>query len=178
MSFGKMPQPWYKANGYFFDNDINPEGIICPLCERPVLRNAYGMWLSERSTASDASLFGGQLGLTGTVGPVKLTGALGYFDVGAVRGEVTTTNTTVPCTANTTFFGGPQGNTTVLNANGCPVLANDYNMIEAIGQLEFTIANQPLQAWVQFIQNQEVDDLDTGWLAGFNWGKASNPAQL
>jgi hypothetical protein len=73
------------------------------------------------------------------------------------------------------FFGGPQGNTTVLNANGCPVLANDYNMFEAIGQAEFTIADQPLQFFAQFIQNQEVDDLDTGWLTGFNWGKASNP---
>ena len=177
MSFGKMPQPWYKVSGYFFDNDINPEGISARFASGPFFANAYGMWLSERSTASDASLFGGQLGLTGTVGPAKLTGAVGYFDVGAVRGEVTTTNT-VPCTANTSFFGGPQGNTTVLDADGCRVLANDYNMIEALGQLELTIANQPLQAWVQFIQNQEVDDLDTGWLAGFNWGKASNPGSF
>jgi outer membrane murein-binding lipoprotein Lpp len=178
MSFGKMPQPWYKANGYFFDNDINPEGISAKYAGGLFFANAFGYYLAERSSASDASLFGGQLGLTGAVGPVKLTGALGYFDVGALRGEVTTTNTTVPCTANTSFFGGPQGNTTVLNANGCPVLANDYNMIEAIGQLELTIANQPLQAFVQFIQNQEVDDLDTGWLAGFNWGKASNPGSF
>ena len=94
MSFGKMPQPWYKANGYFFDNDINPEGISVRYAGGLFFANAFGYYLSERSTASDASLFGGQLGLTGTVGPVKLTGALGYFDVGAVRGEVTTTNTT------------------------------------------------------------------------------------
>ena len=89
--------------------------------------------------------------------------------------KLTTIDTRSRARANTTFFGGPQGNTTVLNANGCPVLVNDYNMIEALGQAEFTIGNQPLQACVQFIQNQEVDDLDTGWLAGFNWGKASNP---
>ena len=89
-----MPQPWYKVSGYFFDNDINPEGIAARFASGPFFANAYGMWLSERSTASDAPLFGGQLGLTGTVGRVKLTGALGYFDVGAVRGEVTTTNTT------------------------------------------------------------------------------------
>ena len=42
MSFGKMPQPWYKVYGYFFDNDINPEGIQRPVRGRPVLRNAFG----------------------------------------------------------------------------------------------------------------------------------------
>jgi outer membrane murein-binding lipoprotein Lpp len=174
MSFGKMPQPWYKVSGYFFDNDINPEGISARFASGPFFANAFGMWLSERSTADDATLVGGQFGLTGQFGGVKLTGAVGYFDVGSVRGQVTTTNT-VPCTANGAFFGGPQGNTTVLNGAGCPTLVNDYNMIEALAQAEFTIANQPLQIFAQYIQNQEVDDLDSGYLAGFNWGKASNP---
>ena len=174
MSFGKMPQPWYKVTGYFFDNDINPEGISARFASGPFFAHAFGYYLSERSTATDATLLGGQLGLTGQIGGMKLTGALGYFDVGAVEGEVTTTNT-IPCTANTAFFGGPQGNTTVLNAAGCPTLANDFNMMEALAQAEFTIANQPLQIFAQYIQNQEANDLDTGWLAGFNWGKASNP---
>jgi hypothetical protein len=175
MSFGKMPQPWYKVSGYFFDNDINPEGISARIGTGPFFANAFVMALSERSTASDASLVGGQLGLTGQVGGVKLTGALGYFDVGSVEGEVTTASTTIPCTANPAFFGGPQGNTTVANGAGCATLANDFNMIEAVAQAEFTIANQPLQVWGQYIQNDAADDLDTGWLAGFNWGKASNP---
>ena len=61
------------------------------------------------------------------------------------------------------------------NLAGCATLVNDFNMIEAVAQAEFTIANQPLQIFAQYIQNEEADDLDTGWLAGFNWGKASNP---
>ncbi len=178
MTFGKMPQPWYKVSGYFFDNDINPEGISARYTGGLFFANAFGMWLSERSTASDATLFGGQLGLAGEIGPMKLTGALGYFDVGTVEGEITTTNTTLGCTANTAFFGGAQGNTTNTNGAGCAFLANDFNMIEALAQAEFTIAEQPLQIWAQFIQNNEADDLDTGWLAGFNWGKASNPQHV
>jgi hypothetical protein len=174
MSFGKMPQPWFKASGYFFDNDINPEGIAARYAAGPVFAHAFGYYLSERSSASDATLLGGQLGLAGQLGGVKLTGALGYFDVGAVQGAVTTTNTT-PCTANPAFFGGPQGNTTVLNGAGCPTLLYDFNVIEAQAQAEFTLANQPLQVFAQYFQNQEADELDTGWLAGFNWGKASGP---
>ena len=106
---------------------------------------------------------------------MKLTGAVGYFDVGSVQGEVTTTSATPACTANPAFFGGPQGNTTGREPLGCPTLVNDFNMIEAVAQAEFTIADQPLQIFAQYIQNEEADDLDTGWLAGFNWGKASNP---
>jgi hypothetical protein len=175
MSFGKMPQPWYKVSGYFFDNDINPEGISARFATGPFFANAFGMWLSERSTANDATLLGGQAGLTGQLGGVKLTGALGYFDVGSVQGEVTTASTSIPCTANTAFFGGPQGNTTVADAAGCATLASDFNMLEALAQAELAIAGQPLQVWAQYIRNNEADDLDTGWLAGFNWGKASNP---
>ncbi len=35
MSFGKMPQPWYKVSGYFFDGDINPEGIAARYATGP-----------------------------------------------------------------------------------------------------------------------------------------------
>jgi len=175
MSFGKMPQPWYKVTGYFFDGDINPEGISARYSSGPFFAHAFGMWLSERSTSNDATLLGGQLGMTGQIGGVKLTGALGYFDVGSVQGQVTTLSTSTPCANNTAFFGGPQGNTTVTDLAGCPVLLNDYNMIEALAQAELTIAGQPLQVFAQYIQNQEADDLDSGYLAGFNWGKASNP---
>jgi regulator of replication initiation timing len=175
MSFGKMPQPWYKVSGFFFDGDITPEGISARYATGPFFANAYGMWLSERSSANDATLLGGQAGLTGQVGAVKLTGAVGYFDVGSVEGEITTANTTLGCSNNTAFFGGAQGNTTIANGAGCSTLANDFNMIEALAQAELTVANQPLQVYAQFIQNAEVDDLDTGWMAGFNWGKASSP---
>jgi hypothetical protein len=113
--------------------------------------------------------------LTGNIGGMKLTGAVGYFDVSSVEGKITTTNTALGCTANTVFFGGAQGNSTVANGAGCATLLNDFNMVEALAQAEFTVANQPLQFWGQYIQNNEADELDTGWLAGINWGKASNP---
>jgi len=175
MQFGKMPQPWYKVAGYLFDNDINPEGIAVRYAGGPFFANAFGYYLSERSTASDATLLGGQLGVTGNLGGVKLTGAVGYFDVGSVQGQVTTLSTSTPCVNNTAFFGGPQGNTTVLNGAGCPTLLNDYNMIEGTAQAEFSLSSQPVQIYAQFVQNQEAQDLDTGYLAGFNFGKAGNP---
>lgn len=175
MSFGKMPQPWFKASWYSFDGDLTPEGIAARYATGPFFAHAFSYWLSERSTANDATLLGGQLGMVGQLGGVKLTGALGYFDVGSVQGEITTASTSIPCTNNGAFFGGAQGNTTVADALGCARLVNDYNMVEALAQAEFSIGSQPVQVFAQAVQNQEADDLDTGWFAGFNFGKAGNP---
>ncbi len=175
MQFGKMPQPWQKVGTYFWDNDITPEGISARYANGIFFANTFGFWLSERSTASDVSMFGGQFGLTGTLAGAKFTGAVGYFDVGGVYGEVTTTSTTPVCTANPAFFGGPQGNTTTRNAAGCPVLANDFNMVEGLVQAEFALAEQPLTIFAHYIQNLEADELDTGYAAGFTFGKAGNP---
>lgn len=175
MSFGKMPQPWYKASGFFFDGDITPEGIAARYSGGPVFATAYGYWLSERSSASDATLLGGQLGVTGELGGVKLTGALGYFDVGSVQGEITTASAAIPCLNNPAFYNGAQGNSTFLDVSGCQRLLYDFNVIEAQGQAEFAVADRPLQLFAHFFRNTEADDLDTGWFAGFNWGKAANP---
>jgi hypothetical protein len=175
MSVGKMPQPWQKVGAYFWDGDITPEGIALKYASGPFFANAFGFWLSERSTANDSTLLGGQVGLTGQLGGAKLTGAIGYYDVGTVRGEVTTLSTSIPCAPNTTFFGGPQGNSSVLDGDGCPTLLYDFNMVEALAQAEFAIGSQPFTIFAQYIQNQEADDLDTGYAAGFTFGKASNP---
>lgn len=175
MTFGKMPQPWFKPNGFFWDADMNPEGIAARYTTGPFFAHAFGYWLSERSTANDATLLGGQLGMTGQLGGVKLTGALGYFDVGAVQGEITTASTSIPCANNGAFFGGSQGNTTFTDALGCARLLNDYDMIDVSALAEFNLGEQPVQLFAQAIRNQAVDDLDTGWLAGFVYGKAGSP---
>ncbi len=175
MQFGKMPQPWQKVSSYLWDNDITPEGIAVKYASGHFFANTFGFWLSERSAASDATLLGGQLGLTGNLGDAKLTGAVGYYDVGSVQGKVTTTSTTIPCTANTAFFGGPQGNTTVPDGAGCATLANDFNLIDALVQAELNIAERPLTLFAHYLQNQEADDLDTAYAAGFTFGKASDP---
>lgn len=174
MTFGKMPQPWFRATGFFWDSDITPEGIAARYSSGPVFAHAFGYWLSERSAASDATLLGGQLGMRGQLGGVKLTGALGYFDVGAVQGEITTANAGIPCVNNPAFFGGPQGNSTVPDGNGCATLLYDFDMIEAVGLAEFDLGDRPVQLVAQAIQNREADDLDTGWMAGFTYGKAAD----
>ena len=179
LMFGKMPQPFVKTGSYFWDNDITPEGIAAKFARGPFFATAYGFWLSERSAATDATLLGAQIGMTGNVGGAKLTGAVSYYDVGAVQDEITTfraaSSTATACAFNTAFFGGPQGNTTVADADGCAHLLNDYNMIQALVQAEMKVGSQPLTLFADYIQNQEADDLDKGYALGVTLGKASNP---
>jgi hypothetical protein len=175
---GKMPQPFAKTGSFFFDNDITPEGLAAKFARGPFFGSAFGFWLSERSTARDATLLGAQIGLTGNVGSARLTGAIGYYDVGSVQGEITTfraaSGTTPQCSSNTAFFGGSLGNTTVSDADGCSHLLNDFDMIHALVQAEMKVGSQPLTLFGDYIQNQEADDLDKGYALGFTLGKASN----
>jgi type II secretory pathway pseudopilin PulG len=173
VQLGKMAQPWAKVPSYFFDNDITPEGGAVKFTHGAFFASAFGYWLSERAAAADATLLGAQLGMTGNVGAAKLTGAIGYFDVGAVEGEQTAQPTGCTSTFNNVFFGGSQGNSTV-TVGGCPFLANDFNLIDALVQAEMKVGTQPLVLFAEYLQNQEASDLDTGYSAGFVVGKASN----
>jgi len=172
--FGKMPQPWQRVGSYVWDGDITPEGMAAKFSRGAFFGSAFGYYLSERSSANDATLLGAQIGMTGNLGAAKLTGAIGYYDVGSVQGEITTTSTTTGCTANSAFFGGPQGNTTI-PVGVCATLAHDFNMLDAILQAEFSLGAQPLNLFAHYLQNQEAEDLDSAYALGFTWGKAGNP---
>jgi hypothetical protein len=161
LQLGKMPQPWQKVGSYFWDGDITPEGASLGYSSGPFFANAFGYWLQERSSASESTLTGAQLGFKGDLGPAKLTAAVGYFDVGAVQGASVLSGP---------FFEGSQGNTTVAD-----LLAYDFNMVEVLAQAEFTAGSMPLVLFADYIQNQDADELDTGYSAGITLGKAGNP---
>lgn len=171
---GKMPMPWQRVGSFMWDGDLTPEGIALKYASGPFFASAFGYQLSERSSSSDATLSGAQLGLVGTAGAAKLTGAIGYFNVGALQGKVTAVPAGCGSSLNNAFFGGAQGNTTVTVA-GCPRLANDFNMVEALGQAEFKLGAMPLVFFVDYVQNQEANDLDTAYAGGVTFGKASAP---
>ena len=45
---GKMPQPWVRTAGYFWDNDLTPEGAA--------VKFAYGPWFGSSPWANIASM--------------------------------------------------------------------------------------------------------------------------
>lgn len=175
VQLGKMPQPFQKVPTYFWDSDITPEGGALRFSRGALFASAYGYWLQESATTSDANWIGAQLGLRQSFGDaLTLTGAVHYYDIGAVQNEITTTTTAPPCVANNAFFGGPQGNTTQTVA-GCERLLNDYNIVEASAQADLKAGSVPLSIYASAAQNTEAAELDTAIAGGFTLGHAKEP---
>jgi hypothetical protein len=174
VQLGKMPYAFQRVPSYFWDGDITVEGGQVKYAGGPFFGSVFGYWLQETGPTSDANMVGAQLGLKGDLGGMKWSVAGMYYDLGAVQGEVTAQPAGCATPFNTTFFGGAQGNSTV-TVGGCPLLLNDFNVWEALAQLDFTLGSLPLTVFANYAQNTEATELDTAAAAGFTLGRASNP---
>jgi FtsZ-binding cell division protein ZapB len=168
---GKMKQPFFKpGQSLFWDGDINPEGLAVGFNRGIYFGTAYNYWLNEVSgpettVTSDAMMHGLQVGARLPVGASTLTLAAHYYDLSAAQGRAPFYNNS------------SNGNTTINISSGTStvaVLANDYQVINLGAEFNTMLGKLPLQLWADVAQNQDADDLDTGWSAGVLFGKAGN----
>ncbi|MCC6171964.1 MAG: putative porin [Gammaproteobacteria bacterium] len=188
LTAGKMRYPWVRTGSYFYDGDVNPEGVAVNYQQGAtgVFASAWVSRLSERGALADSNLFGAQLGWRGTFGDGgRVMLAAGYFDHGAVEGySVIQTGTAGG------FFGNSTTTSTAICRSGqSPCLANDYDVVELLGEVQFKLGSQPLTLFVDYANNGAADyrfvstnptanippGLDTAYSAGFTYGRASNP---
>jgi hypothetical protein len=174
VQLGKMPMPWMRTSAYAWDSDLTPEGGALKFTQGPFFASAFGYWLSERVAGSDATLLGGQLGMKTQVNDVNLSLAGGYFDVGAVQGQVTANSGGCTQPFNPAFFNGAQGNST-FTAGGCPMLLNDFDVVDLLAQADFKAGSWPMSVYAELIRNVAADDFDTGYSLGFRIGRAVEP---
>jgi len=120
---------------------------------------------AETAFTADASMAGAQLGARIPVGSSTLTLAAHYYDLSAAQLKV-------PAPV---YNNNANGNTTV-NIGTPPqiALANDYEVIDVLAQLNLTLGTLPLQIWVEGVQNQDPQELETAYAAGFLLGGAAN----
>ena len=61
---GKMRYPWVRTQSYFFDNDVNPEGVAVAWQQGAtgLFGSAFYTGLAERATAADSRMVGAQFG--------------------------------------------------------------------------------------------------------------------
>lgn len=190
---GKMRYPWVRTSSYFFDNDINPEGIAAnwQQAANGFFGSVFLTQFAERSTAADSGMTGAQFGWrwARTDGSrVLIAGA--YYDHAAVRGY----NPFQGASSSSAGLGS-YGNSTTTSATICrkavaaggACLANDYNVIELLGEYQFNVGEQPLLLFANVAQNTAADysitttstattipkGLDTAYAAGFTYGRAN-----
>ncbi|MBM4232336.1 MAG: hypothetical protein FJ184_16695, partial [Gammaproteobacteria bacterium] len=190
---GKMRYPWARTSSYFFDNDINPEGVAAnwQQAANGFFGSVFLAQFAERATAADSGMVGAQIGwrwLRSDGSRVLIAGA--YYDHTAVRGY----NPFQGASASSAGLGS-YGNSTTTNAAICrravttggSCLANDYNVIELLGEYQFNIGEQPLLLYANVAKNTVADysitttssattiprGLDTAYAIGFNYGRAN-----
>ena len=194
---GKMRYPWVRTQSYFFDNDVNPEGVAASWQQGATgfFGSLFYAGLSERSNFAESSMVGAQLGWRAARSDGSRTLlAAAYYDHHGVQGY----NPFQGAGAGAAGFGA-FGNTTSTQAAVCrravysgagavsPCLANDYDIVELLGEHQFNVGPQPLLVYANVARNLKADvgvtsatpsadvpaGLDTAWAAGFNYGRAN-----
>ena len=182
---GKQRYPWQRTGAFFYDNDVNPEGIAVNYATGNFFASTFYDWLAERAlsfsaptgTNTDSVMYGAQLGYRFPLSDAtKLTVAATYFNFEGVQGY-------------NPFFGGSSfGNTTTTSAAVCSrtlaagtaCLLSDFDIIEGFADLTTSVGGRPLRFFVDYAQNTEAEvntvaqeKLDTALGAGFSYGAAS-----
>ena len=177
-TLGKMRYPWYRPTGsYFFDNDINPEGIAYNWQQGPngFFGAVFFTRLAERAAQADSNMLGAQFGWREDIAPgTRLTLAATWTGNDAIQGY----NAVQDANATQNAF----GNTVV--TTGCrpgitACLASDFKIAEASAELAFTVGGKPLSFIAEFAKNTAEDvvgaqaGLDTAYTAGVQYGKVT-----
>jgi hypothetical protein len=181
---GKQKYSWQRTASYFFDNDVNPEGLSANYVHGNFFAGAFYDWLAERAlsfgsptgTNTDSIMFGAQVGYKVPISDtVKLTLAASYFDFDGVQGY------------NPLFGGSSFGNTTTTSAAICSrtlaagtaCLLSDYNVMEVFGDMTASVGGKPLRFFIDYAKNDGAEvnpvageKLDTAYSAGLTYGAA------
>jgi hypothetical protein len=198
LQLGKHPQPWVRTASYFWDGDLTPEGAALKFARGPLFGGLFYDWLSERDNnttpalRNDAKLLGAQIGMKPQVGPVSFTGAIAYFQVTNVQGQIASATPLSgaaagsTCAINTAFSGSTNGNTTYddngATAGGCARLLSDFKPINVLLQADFKLGTLPVTLFADYTKNSGAEvnptagsKLDTALAFGFTLNKASAP---
>ncbi|MCB1701578.1 MAG: putative porin [Pseudomonadales bacterium] len=159
---GKFKNPLFtpQKTAMLWDGDWRPEGFNAGWNGEHVFTTALVNWLeSDSKSRNDEVAWGIQTGLKFDIAGASLVTAVGYYDI-PVKGNESY--------YDDSFF----GNSYVVDG-GVDVYEYDYELFEVSAQLGLSVLDMPLSIFGDFVQNQDPDDYNTGWLAGVQLGNLS-----
>jgi hypothetical protein len=170
---GKMKQPFVKpSQSLFWDNDVNPEGLALSFNRGVWFGTAYNYWIDEISgrentQTSDVMLQGAQVGARLPLGGSTLTLAAHYYDLAS--GQLR---------APGPFYNNSANNNSTINFGTATApslaLVYDYEVANVSAEFATTFGSLPFVVFAEAAENQDPDDLNSAWAAGFRLGSASN----
>ncbi len=166
-SAGKISHPMRRNPVYgelVWDADIQPEGVVVGgrlgvgAQSRELTWSLGQFLLLEQSLAQDASCSFGQLSVTQPLSSnarARMSAAMTWLHD--------------PAPGGTSFFSDrDRGNTLVAGA-----FAEDFGVLDVIGDVDFPVADRPLVVSAEWIDNVRADEPARGWALGAAWGRAA-----
>ena len=164
VQIGKVKNPWHRAGGHHlvWDSDLNPEGLVVNYEQGGFFANFGGFGVEERSSTDDTMLLSFQGGYEFAISESSsLTAGLSYYAYTNMIG-------------NSPFWEGePFGNTVDAAGN----FVYDYKMIEGFVEYATKLGDHPLSFFIDYINNTEAPEFDTGYAFGGKYRKASQPGE-
>lgn len=160
---GKFKNPYYveQKSSLIWDGDFRPEGIAAGWQGDTFFAIAEYSFIESDSRNDDDGIWGAQVGAKFTLfDDMNLTAAAKYLDIPTKDREAV---------YDDDFF----GNSSVLR-DGVEVYEYDYNLYNLSLGLSFNLFDMPVTLYGDYVENDDADDLETGYLAGIKLGKAKN----
>ena len=160
---GKFKNPYYveQKSSLIWDGDFRPEGIAAGWQGDTFFAIAEYNFIESDSKNNDDGIWGAQIGARFTLfDDMTLTAAAKYLDIPTKGREAI---------YDDDFF----GNSFVIE-DGEEVFEYDYNLYNVSLGLSFNLFDMPLTLYGDYVENDDADDLETGYLAGIKLGKAKN----
>ena len=161
LTAGKFKNPYYveHKSQLIWDGDFRPEGAALQWAADNFFANGTYSYIESDSNTDDKAFWGLQVGANfDLLDTVKLTAAVGYLDFPTQD---------LPSIYNDDFY----GNSTVI-VNGEEVYEYDYTLYHGSLGLGFEVFDMPLAVYGDYVQNDDANEYDTGYIAGIQIGKA------
>ncbi len=168
LTAGKMKNAFYKPqkSGLLWDGDFNPEGFGVGWSDKHFFATFAGNWLESDGRKDNQQFsWGLQGGVMFELGPVSLTTGVAYYDI-PTKGKSSFYGD------DDDFFGNSFGCRDHNDLSSCVYLF-DYEEVEVFANLAMNILDMPLNIFADFVQNQDADEYDTGYIVGAKLGRAS-----
>lgn len=160
---GKFANPYYveQKSQLIWDGDFRPEGASVQWAGDILFANASYNFIESDSTNNDDGIWGVQVGANFALfDSMKLTAAAGYLDIPSKGREAI---------FDDDFFGNSS-----VTENGVEVYEYDYTLYDVSLGLSFSLLGMPFTIYGDYVENDDADDLSTGYLAGVQLGKAKD----
>ncbi len=158
---GKFKNNYYveQKSSLIWDGDFRPEGIAAGWSNDMFFANASYNFIESDSRNDDDGIWGAQVGAEFTLfESLKLTAAAKYLDI--------------PTKGRTAIYDDDFFGNSTISENGEEVYQYDYNLYNLSLGVSFNLFDMAVTVYGDYVENDDADDLETGYLAGVKLGKA------